>query len=108
MGAYPPYNGTVFNLTGEIQLDTAVVDTSVMVWWVWSLDGQEEDRQRTMSPSDHQITITFEPLATNSSGVYFLNLTVRPVENLDYVIQNDDSSTSYNLAVEGEIEWRVD
>ena len=84
-----------------LDLDLTVVDTDVMVLWVWSLDRREVETQRTMSPSARQIVITFEPLATDSSGLYYLNLTVLPAENSDYIIQNNDSSTSYDLVVEG-------
>ena len=101
-GPYPPYNGTVFNLTCVLDLDLTVVDTDVMVVWAWSLNRREVKTQRTMSPSARQIVITFEPLATDSSGLYYLNLTVLPAENSDYIIQNNDSSTSYALVVEGE------
>ena len=101
-GPYPHYNGTVFSLTCELDLDLTVVDTDVMVVWAWSLNRREVETQRSMSPSARQIVLTFEPLATDSSGLYYLNLTVLPAENSDYIIQNNDSSTSYALVVEGE------
>ena len=97
-GSFPAYNGTVFNLTGIVQLDLAVVDIDVTVVWVWSLTSKEMERQNTTS-SPHQITISFQPLATNSSGLYRLNLTILPI-NSEYVVGNSDSSTSYNLVVQ--------
>ena len=96
-GPFPAYNGTVFNLTGVVQLNTALVDTEVTVLWVWSLNGEELERQSTTS-SPHQITISFQPLATNSSGQYLLNLTIIPRDS-EYVIGNNDSHALYNLVV---------
>ena len=96
-GDFQPYNGTVFNLTGVLQLDLNIVDTDVTVMWVWSLNGRELDTQTT-SASPHEITISFNPLATNSSGLYSLNLTIMPNNPL-YVRGNNDSSTTYNLNV---------
>ena len=96
-GPFRPYNGTVFNLTGLIQLDTNVVNTGVTVVWVWSLGGIVVETQTTTSLT---ITLTFEPLTTHSSGQYLLNLTVIPTENMNYVLQNNNSSTFYDLVVE--------
>ena len=96
-GDFLPYNGTVFSLTGVLQLDTNIVDTDITVMWVWSLNSRELDTQTT-SASPHEIIISFNPLATNSSGRYSLNLTIMP-NNLQYVEGNSDSSTTYNLNV---------
>ena len=85
-GDFLPYNGTVFSLTGVLQLDKNIVDTGVSVMWVWSLNGRELDTQTT-SASPHEITISFNPLATNSSGLYSLNLTIMPNNPL-YVTYN--------------------
>ena len=97
--AFQPYNGTVFNLTGVLQLDTSIVNTDVIVTWVWSLDGQELDRQNTFAPL-HEITISFNPLTTNSSGLYSLHLIVDPIDTT-YVAGNINSTT-YNLSVQSE------
>ena len=98
-GRLSPYNGTVFNLTGRIQLDPGMVNTDITVTWVWSLGGNMLETQTTSS-RPHRITITFNPLATNSSGQYNLNLTVIPSENSEYIIGNRDGSTVYDLMVE--------
>lgn len=95
-----PYNGTVFSLTGEVQLNISVVNTDITVLWVWSHGGRTLKTASTTSPSPHRLTIEFIPLATNSSGRYHLNMTVVPVDNAEYVIGNSDSGTSYDLVVE--------
>ena len=94
---FPAYNGTVFDLTGVLWLNMAVVDTDVTVVWVWSRNGEELQTWNTTT-SPHQITIPFQPLATNSSGLYHLNLTILP-RNSEYVVENSDSSTSHDLVV---------
>jgi hypothetical protein len=96
-GSFPAYNGTVYNLTGMLQLDTSIVDTDVMVMWEWSLNGQVLVRMST-STAPHVITISFTPLATNDSGHYSMNLNQLP-SNPQYVVGNNDSSTTYHLIV---------
>ena len=96
-GPSPAYNGTVYNLTGVLQLDTSIVDTGVTVMWVWSLNGQILVTQST-SAAPHRITISFNPLATNNSGLYDLNLNLVPI-NPQYVEGNNDSSTTHRLTV---------
>ena len=94
---FPAYNGTVFYLTGVLRLNSTVVDTDVTVVWVWSRNSEELQRWNTTT-SPHQITIPFQPLSTNSSGLYHLNLTILP-RNSEYVLGNSDSSTSHDLVV---------
>ena len=90
-GPFPAYNGTVYNLTGVLQLDTTIVDTDVAVMWVWSLNGQVSVRRST-SAAPHMITIPFNPLATDSSGLYDLNLNIVP-RNPQYIEGNNNSVT---------------
>ena len=94
---FPAYNGTVYNLTGILQLDTAIVDTGVNVMWEWSLNSQVSLRQST-SAVPHMITIPFNPLAMDDSGLYSLNLNIQPI-NPQYVIGNSDSSTTHSLTI---------
>ena len=96
-GPFPAYNGTVYNLTGVLQLDTAIVDTGVNVMWEWSLNGQVLLRRNT-SAAPHMITIPFNPLATDNSGLYSLNLNILP-RDPQYVIGNSDSSTTHTITV---------
>ena len=96
-GLFRAYNGTVYNLTGVLQLDTSIVDTDVMVLWMWSLNGQVSVRRST-SAAPHRITIPFTPLATDSSGLYDLNLNIVP-RNPQYVEGNNNSSKTYGLTV---------
>ena len=96
-GSFPAYNGTVYNLTGMLQLDTSIVDTDITVIWEWSLNGQVLLNQNT-SAAPHMITIPFIPLATSDSGLYSMSLNQRPT-NPQYVVLNSDSSTTYSLTV---------
>ena len=96
-GPFPVYNGTVYNLTGVFQLDTSIVDTNVTVMWVWSLNDQVSLRWSTFA-APHRIIIPINPLATDSSGLYSLNLNIVP-RNSSYVTGNSDSSTTYRLTV---------
>ena len=99
-GHLSPYNGTVFNLTGEIQLDLGVVNTDITVIWVWSLGGELlETQSTTASSSPHQITLTFQPLASDSSGEYILTVTIRPFDNFPFIVESNGSAT-YSLLVQ--------
>ena len=100
-GAFQPYNGTVFILTGMLELDTSLVDTVVVLTWIWSLNGEELDRWYT-NTLPHRITIPFNPLTTNSSGLYSLNVDVDPFDPA-FIIPNRNSSTTYNLSVQSEL-----
>ena len=89
-----PYNGTIFTLTGVVQLDQSV-DTDITASGVWSTgDGPQE----TTSPP-YPTNITFQPLASNSSGEYTLTVTVRPSDNSQFIVGNS-ASTTYNLVVQ--------
>ena len=88
-----PYNGTNFTITGMIQLDQNV-DTDITASGMWSSD---DEPQETTSPP-YPTSLTFQPLATNSSGVYTLTVSVRPSDNSPYIVGNN-GSTIYNLVV---------
>lgn len=92
-----PFNGTVYNLTGAIQLDTNIVDTAIIATWEWSRGGQSLRILETVSPY-YQSVLTFQPLATNSSGEYRLSVTLRSENNTVYIIQNRASIT-YSMSV---------
>ena len=88
-----PYNGTVFTITGVVLLDQHV-DTDVTASGMWSGVGGS---QETISPP-YPTSLTFQPLATNSSGEYTLTVSVRPSDDSPYIVGNS-GSTSYNLVV---------
>ena len=93
-----PYNGTIYNLTGTIQLDMNIVNTDIIVvTWVWTLPGEALRVFETVSPLYHSV-LMFQPLATNSSGEYHLTVTLRSQNNTGYVTESS-ASTTYNISV---------
>ena len=91
-----PYNGTIFSLTGAIQLDTSNVDIDIAATWQWSL-GEMTLLEETLS-SPLQSVLSFLPLATNSSGEYRLSVTLAPLVNSSSIVQSSGSHL-YNLSV---------
>ena len=89
-----PYNGTVFTLTGVVQLHQ-IVDTDITVLGVWSSGGSP--LQTTSQP--YQTNLTFQPLTSNSSGEYLLTVTVRHSDNSPFIIGSSGRAT-YNLVVQ--------
>ena len=77
-----------------VELDENV-DTDVTVSGTWSNNGGVF--QETTSPP-YPTNLTFQPLATNSSDVYILTVSVRPSDNSPYIVGNN-GSTSYSLVV---------
>ena len=92
-----PYNGTFFNLTGAIWLDVNIVNTGIVATWTWSLVGKTLESEETVA-LPHQTVLRFQPLATNSSGLYSLSVTLRSLDNSDYIAENS-GSTVYILTV---------
>ena len=89
-----PYNGTIFTLTGVVQLDKSV-DTEITASGVWSSgDGPQE----TTSPP-YPTNLIFRPLTSDSSGDYILTVTVKPSDNSPFIVGNN-SSTTYSLVVQ--------
>ena len=88
-----PYNGTVFTLTGVVELHQSV-DTDITASGVWSSGGLQET---TFPP--FPTSLTFQPLASDSSGEYILTVTVRPSDNSPFIVENN-GSTAYNLMVQ--------
>ena len=89
-----PYNGTVFTITGIVQLDQNV-DTAVTISGMWSNSGGVA--QDSTSPP-YPTSLTFHPLATNSSGMYTLTVSVRASDNSQYIVGNN-GSVSYSVIV---------
>ena len=71
-----PYNGTVFTLSGVAQLDQSV-DTNVTAVGIWSYS---DDQLVAVSPP-YKFSVVFQPLATDSSREYILNVTFRATDN---------------------------
>ena len=92
-----PYNGTAFSLMGTMQLDESVIDVDVVATWEWSLRGRTLRHERTSSVL-HPTVLTFQPLATNSSGEYSLNLTLAPLNRSDFILESR-ARTMYSLNV---------
>ena len=92
-----PYNGTSYNLTGTIQqLDMSIVNTEIVTTWLWTLAGVMIRDFDVVSP--HQSVLMFQPLATNSSGEYHLTVTLRSLNNTDYITESSASNT-YSIFV---------
>ena len=93
-----PYNGTNFTLTAEIELHPNV-DTNVTVARTWyNSNGKEVQLETTITSPPYLTNLTFQPLATNSSGVYTLVITVQPLDNSSFIVDNL-GAMSYNLTV---------
>ena len=91
-----PYNGTIFSLTGAIQLDTSIVDIDIAITWQWSLGEMTLLEETSSSPL--QSVLSFLPLATNSSGEYRLSVTLVPLANTPFIVQSSGSHL-HNLSV---------
>ena len=78
-----------------VELDQSV-DTDVTASGLWSNNGGVF--QETMSPP-YLTNLTFRPLATDSSDVYTLTVSVRPSDSSPYVVGNN-GSTEYSLVVQ--------
>ena len=70
-----------------------------MVSGMWS--GADDTSQETTSPP-YLTNLTFQPLATNSSGEYTITVSVRPSDNSQFIVENSNS-TSYTLTVRREL-----
>lgn len=86
----------MFSLTGAIQLDTSIVDIDIATTWQWSL-GEMTLLEETLS-SRLQSVLSFQPLATNSSGEYRLTVTLAPLTNSSFIVKSSGSHR-YNLSV---------
>ena len=90
-----PYNGTYFTLSGLAMLDGSV-DTNVTVVGTWSYSYSAP--KVTISPP-YQADLRFEPLATDSSKQYTLNVTVEPTDDSPFVAASS-GSIAYELVVQ--------
>lgn len=90
----PPYNGTIYSLTGVIHLDETIVNTNITATWVWSLGNESLETQSSLCC---RISIQFRPLTTYSSGVYNLSVIVKS-PNSDYIVESS-GHTYYKLTV---------
>ena len=93
-----PYNGTNFTLSGQIDLHPNE-DTNVIVSGTWSSDNGPQEA--VLSPP-YLTNLTFQPLATNSSGEYTITASIRPSDNSLFVVGNNNSA-SYTLTVRREL-----
>lgn len=93
-GSSTPYNGTTFTLTGAIELHLSV-DTDVLVTGTWSHRSRLLETTSPPYPSN----LTFQPLATNSSGEYSLFVQVRAADGSMFIVESIVNAT-YDLIVQ--------
>lgn len=89
-----PYNGTVFNLCGVAQLDHSV-DTNVTAVGIWS---GSDILQVTKSPP-YMTCLEIQPLTSDSSKEYTLNITIRPTDGSSFIVASS-TSIVYRLIVQ--------
>jgi hypothetical protein len=92
-----PYNGTIFTLSVVASLDPSV-DTDVTAVGIWSAIDDVGTQQVSTSPP-YQTDLEFEPLATDSSDEYSLNVTFRPSDDSPFIVENSGRLV-YNLEVQ--------
>lgn len=92
-----PYNGTIFTLSAVASLDLNV-DTDVTAVGVWSTTDDVITLQVSTSPP-YQTNLEFQPLATDSSAEYILNVTFRPSDDSPFIAESIGSLV-YNLVVQ--------
>ena len=92
-----PYNGTNFTLSGVASLDPSV-DTDITAIGVWSATDDVGTLQVSNSPP-YQTDLEFQPLATDSSDEYILNVTFGPSDDSPFIAENIGSLV-YNLVVQ--------
>ena len=106
-----PYNGSVFTITCNIELDSAV-DTNVTATAIWSRMGQQLSTDTattciTVSDTDssYQTTLTFDPLGVVSShdGSYICEVTVAPNPPTAFILETTSLSNRYDLVVKGKV-----
>ena len=94
-----PYNGTVFTLSGVASLDPSV-DTHVTAEGAWSAVADDVGTPLQISTSPpYQTDLEFQPLTTDSSDEYILNVTFRPSDDSPFISENS-GSIIYNLMVQ--------
>ena len=92
-----PYNGTNFTLTGVVELHTNV-DTNVTVSLIWNT--VNDQRNTTITSPPYVANLTFQPLATNSSGEYTFTAFIQPLNDSQFVVGNS-GNTIFKLTVRG-------
>ena len=92
-----PFNGTVFTLTGRVIFDhQSSVDTPVTISTIWSSSSGLPEA--TSQIDDY--SLTFQPIAKNSSGTFTLTVTVQPSDNSEFIVRSSGNA-SYSLVVRG-------
>lgn len=93
-----PYNGTIFTLTGVVHVDQSV-DTNITIMGLWSMGSGSQE----VTTLQHQISLLFQPLSSDSSEEYTLTVTVKPSINSVYITESNYNSATYNLTVQGKL-----
>lgn len=98
-----PYDGTIFNLTGDITLDPAV-DIPVTAVGVWR-DGNGvtlyTNVVTSLPPSSYHSVLKFIPLSSESSGNYTLTYSVEPASDNAQYVMGITNSTVHLLSIQG-------
>jgi hypothetical protein len=90
-----PYNGTVFTLTGMVTFNhQSSVDTPVTISAIWT--GGSGLAEATSQTDNY--SLTFQPIATNSSETFTLIVTVQSSDNSAFIV-GSSGNDSYNLIV---------
>ena len=104
-----PYNGSVFTITCNIELNSAV-DTDVTVTGTWSRMGQQLSTDTATiciavsdTDSSYQTTRTFDTLGVVSShdGSYICEATVVPNPPTEFILETTSLSGGSDLVVQG-------
>ena len=87
----------MFTLTGRVIFNHQnSVDTPVTISMIWSSSGGL--LEATSQTDDY--SLTFQPIATNSSGTFILTVTIQPSDNSEFIV-GSSGNASYNLVVRG-------
>ena len=88
----------MFTLTGRVIFNHQnSVDTPVTISTIWS-SSSSGLLEATSQTDDY--SLTFQPIATNSSGTFTLTVTIQPSDNSEFIV-GSSGNASYILVVRG-------
>ena len=99
-----PYNGTVFNVSCIVRLDSSM-DSAVVISSEWTLPADPDTARafyftERVSKIEHRNTLTFAPLSSRDSGVYVCHANVSG--GSEFVTGTAHSQATHTLSVESE------
>ena len=84
----------MFTLTGRVIFNhQSSVDTPVTISTIWSSSSG-------LPEATDDYSLIFQPIATNSSGMFTLTVTIQPSDNSEFIV-GSSGNASYNLVVRG-------